>query len=145
MTSLRKEKKISVTTVSRGVKNKGGKCFRCAKRSLLTVRMHEKRQKCCRHFRNDLKSQGNCIVIFANEKNFTLVEHLRCQNRPDVSEVRNVSSNKHQTYMMMLGVVASKKISPVWFETSYKLTTAHYRVILAKKVLPWMRKNNQEC
>lgn len=91
-----KKKKISVTTVSRAVKNKGGKCFRCAKRSLLTVRMHEKRQKCCRHFRNDLKSQGNCIVIFANEKNFTLVEHLRCQNRPDVvSEVRNVSSNKH--------------------------------------------------
>ena len=43
---------------------------------------------------------------------------------------------------MMLGVIGSdgSKMPPIWFEKGYRLTAAHYRDLLEKKVLPWIRK-----
>jgi hypothetical protein len=137
-----------VATVSRAVKKEGGKSLRCVERPLLTDRMRDQRRERCRRLLNDLKSHGNRILIFSDEKTFTVDPVFNKQNDrvvsfgQDVSKVRYVSTTKHPASVMMLGVVASngEKMPPVWFPTGYRLTAADYRDILSTKVLPWVRK-----
>ena len=147
MTEVAKRKKISVATVSRAVKNQGGKSLRLLEGPLLTARMREQRRDRCQRLLSDLKSNGKRVLIFSDEKTFTVDPVVNKQNDRvvtfgnDVSEVRRVSKTKHPASVMMLGVVASngEKMPPVWFKTGYRLTAADYREVLATKVLPWVR------
>ena len=155
MTKLAKRKKISVATVSRAVKSEGGKSLRRFKKPLLTTAMVQKRRERCCHLLNDFKSHGNWIIIFSDEKTFTVDPVVNKQNErvagfgKDTPEVRNVSTTKHPASVMMLGVVASngEKMPPVWFDVGYRLTAADDKDILATKVLPWVRKitKNVNC
>lgn len=148
MTEFARKKKISVATVSRAVKEEGGKSLKHVPKPLLTNRMREQRQERSRRLLNDLKSHGNRVLIFSDEKTFTVDPVINKQNDrvvsfgQDVSKVRYVSATKHPASVMMLGVVASngEKMPPVWFKTGYRLNAADYRDILATKVLPWVRK-----
>jgi len=148
MTEFAKKKKISVATVSRAVKSEGGKSLKRLKRPLLTPAMVHKRHERCSRLLNDMKSHGNRVVIFSDEKTFTVDPVINKQNDrvvsfgQDISDVRYVTTTKHPASVMMLGVVASngEKMPPVWFKGGYRLTGTDYRDILATKVLPWIRK-----
>ena len=72
MTELAKKKKISVPTMSRAVKNEGGKSPRRIKRPLLNQATQQKCYERCGSLLNDLKHHGNRIIIFFNEKTFTV-------------------------------------------------------------------------
>ena len=105
------KKKISVATVSRAVKSEGGKSLMRLKRPLLTSTMAKKRQERCTRIFNDLKSHGNRVIIFSDEKTFTVDPVINKQNDrvvsfgQDISGVRYVSTTKHPASAMMLGVV----------------------------------------
>lgn len=68
-----------------------------------------------------MKSHGNHIVIFSDEKTFTVDLVMNKQDgcvvsfSQDVSEIRYMSMTKHPASMMMLGIMASneEKILPV--------------------------------
>ena len=68
MTAFVKKNKVSQSTVSRAIKEMGGNCFRRVKIPLLTDCLREKRRVRCRRLLNDLKSHGNRILIFSDEK-----------------------------------------------------------------------------
>ena len=82
-----------------------------------------------------------------NEKAFTVDPVFNIQNvrfvtfGNEVSEHHRVSTTKHPSSIFMLGVVASneKKMHPVWFEWSYRLTSAVYKEVLEMKDLPWIK------
>ena len=88
------------------------------------------------------------VIFFSDEKTFMVDPVVNKQNErvvsfgKDISEVRYLSRIKHQTSVMMLGVVVlnGEKMSPVWFDVGYRLTAADYKDILATKVLHWVKK-----
>ena len=148
MTKLLKRKKISVATVFRAVKSEEGKSLRHLKKPLLSAAMLQKHQEQCHHLLNDFKSYGNWIIIFSDEKTFTVDLVMNKQNKhvasfgKDISEVCNVSATKHLASVIMLGVMVSngEKMPPVWFDIGYRLTATDCKAILATKALPWVRK-----
>ena len=142
------KKKIFVATVSRAVKSEGGKSLKRPKRPLLTSTMVKKRQERCTRLLNDLKSHSDRVIIFSDEKTFTVDLAINKQNDrvvsfgQDISGVRYASTTKHPASAMMLDVVASngKKMPSVWFKGGYRLTGTDCREIMATKVFPWIRK-----
>ena len=99
MTEIAK-KKISVATVSRAVKNESGKSLRRVKRPLLTAAMLQKRRERCGHLFNDLKSHGNRIIIFSDEKTFMVDPVVKKQNDRVVGFDTDISN---PASVMMLG------------------------------------------
>ena len=82
-------------------------------------------QKCLERricFLNDMKNHGNQILVFSDEKRFTVDPVFNKQNDcvatfgKDISEICKASTTKHPASVMMLGVVASngEKMPPVW-------------------------------
>jgi len=148
MTHLAKKRGISESTVRRAVKIEGGKSFKLVKKPLLTPGTKQKRLDRAKILLNNLKNHGNRVVIFSDEKTFTVDPVMNKQNDrvvsfgQDVSEYRNVSTTKHPASVMMLGVVASNglKMPPIWFPTGYRLTAANYKEVLEEKVLPWVKR-----
>ena len=111
MTELAK-KKIFVPTVSRVVKNEGGKSLRHVKRLLLYQVTQQKRHERCGRL-SDLKHHGNRIIIFSDEKTFTVDPVINKQNDrvvgfdKSIFDVRCVSITKYpplqsylRTYLM---------------------------------------------
>ena len=80
MRKLAKKKKISVPAVSRVVKNEDGKSFRRAKRPLLNQATQQKHHERCGHLLIDLEHHGNRIIIFSDEKTFTVNPVINMQN-----------------------------------------------------------------
>lgn len=113
MTHLAKKRGISESTVRRAVKIEGGKSFKLVKKPLLTPGTKQKRLDRAKLLLNNLKNHGNRVVIFSDEKTFTVDPVMNKQNDrvvsfgQDVSEYRYVSTTKHPATVMMLGVVAS--------------------------------------
>ena len=107
--------------------------------------LRKRRLERCRRL---LKSNGNRILIFSDEKTFTVDPVINKQNDrvvsfgQDISTVRYVTTTKHPASVMMLGVVASngEKMPPVWFKAGYRLSAEDYKNILSTKVLPWVSK-----
>ena len=120
----------SVSTVRRAIKIEGGKSLKMARKHLLTVGIKQKRLECSKKLLNNIKNHGNRIIIFSDEKTFTVDPVVNKQNDravsfgQDVSEVRNVSTTKQLASVMMLGNVSSngEKMPPVLFPTGYRLT-----------------------
>ena len=138
MNRLAKKKKISVSTVRRAVKIEGGKSLERVKKPLLTAAMKQKRLERGDRLLNDLRNHGNRIVIFSDVKMFTVDPAVKKQNDgivcfgQGISELRNVSTNKHPASVMILGVMASngEKMLPVWFPRGYRLLT---KMFLSRK------------
>ena len=136
--------------MSRAVKSERGKSLRRLKKPLLSTAMVQKRRERYRHLPNDFKTHGNWIIIFSDEKTFTVDPVVNKQNErvvsfgKDISEVCNVSTAKHPASVMMLGVVTSnrEKMPPVWLDVGYRLTAADYKDILVTKSSPLGEKNN---
>ena len=141
ITRLAKKKKISVSTVRRAVKVEKGKSLKCVKKPLLTAAMKQKHLQRGNRLLNDLKNHWNLIVIFSNEKTFTVDPVVNKQN-DRISELRKESTTKHPASVMMLGVVASngEKMPPVLFPRSYRLNADAYKNVLVTKILPRVRK-----
>ncbi len=59
---------------------------------------------------------------------------------PILSVTDTLSSTKHPSSAMMLGVVDSdgKRMQPVWFPTGVKVGTKEYLDVLEMKVKPWL-------
>ncbi|KAF2358831.1 hypothetical protein FHG87_010412 [Trinorchestia longiramus] len=110
--------------------------------------MKQKRFEQSKRLINDLKNHGNQVVIFSDEKTFSVDPLVNKKNNcmvsfgQDISELRNVFTTKHPISVMLLGVVASNgvKIPPVWFPRGYRLNAAAYKYVLVTKILPWVRK-----
>ena len=143
MTFLAK-KKVSVTSVYRAVKKAGGKTLRHVERPLLTQRQREVQLERCKVLLNSLKHNGGRIVIFSDEKTFTVDPVINKQHNQVIClekseySIWNVTTMKHPASVMMLGIVASngEKMPPVWFPVGYRLTGDNYLEILETKVKP---------
>ena len=61
-----------MVTISRAVKSEGGKSLKHLNRPLLTAVMVHKRHKRCSRLLNDMKCHGNRVLIFSDEKTFTV-------------------------------------------------------------------------
>ena len=77
MSELAKKKKISKSTFSRAVWSQSGKRL---KKPLLTNGMIFKRKTQCKKLLNDIKSCGNRIIFFSDEKTFTVDPVINKQN-----------------------------------------------------------------
>ena len=91
MTRPARKKKISVSTVSRAVKIEGGKSLQRVKKPLLTAAMKLKRLERGNRLLNDLKNLGNRVVIFSDEKTFTVGAVVNKRNDRIVSLGRDIS------------------------------------------------------
>ena len=84
--------------------------------------MIQKRLERSTHLLNNIKNHGNQILVFSDEKTFTVDPVFNKQNDhivtfgKDISEICKVSTTKHSASVMMLSVVASngEKMLPVW-------------------------------
>ena len=136
MKRLAQNKKILVSTVSRMIQKTGGKnLIRSSKSLLSSARVHKRLERSIRLL-IDLKNHGNRILIFFSvDLVFNKQNDRVITSGNDVSEYRRVSTTKHPTAIIMLGIVAS----PIWFERGCRLTHAVYKEDLATKVLSWVK------
>ena len=67
MRALARKKKISASSVSKLVKNMGGKSLRRSKKPLLSETVIQKRLERSTRLLNDMKSHGKRIVIFSDD------------------------------------------------------------------------------
>jgi len=97
---------------------------------------------------NNLKSFGGRVMVFSDDKTFSVDPVFNKQNDRFVSfsgddrvGLFHTSTTKHPASLMMLGVVASngKVMPPIWFPEGYRLTGNDYKKVLDEKVLPWIR------
>ena len=94
------------------IDSEGRKNIKRVKKTLLTAAMKQKRLERGNRILNDLKNHGNRIVIFSDEKTFTVDPVVNKQNDriasfgQDIFELRNVSTTKHPASVVMLRVVA---------------------------------------
>ena len=72
ITKLTQKKRISVSTVSRMVKKMSGKILPRSRKPLLSAAMAQKRLERSTRLLNDLKNHGNQILIFSDDKTFTI-------------------------------------------------------------------------
>ena len=116
------QRKISMSTMSRAIKSRGGKSLRLLKKPLLSHLMIQKCIEKSTRLLNDMKNHENQILIFFDQKTFMVNPVFNKQNShvvtfgKDISEIRKVSTTKHPASVMMLGVVAlnGEKILLVW-------------------------------
>ena len=138
MTRLTRKKKIYVSTVRRAVKIEGGKSLKRVKKPLLTAAMKQKHLERGNSLLTDLKNHGNQIVIFSDEKMFTVDPVANKLNDSIVSFSQDVSTTKRPASVMMFGVVAAngEKMSSVWFPRGYRLTAADHKDVVTKIIRP---------
>ena len=76
----------------------------------------------------------------SDEKLFTTAILL---SEGDPSDVKGIFKSKHQTQVMVLGVVASygKKMPPFFFRSVEKVGAEVYYKVQCYKVLPWLKVN----
>ena len=94
----------------------------------------------------DLKNTDIKSSFLSEEKTFTIDSVFNQLNdrlvtiENNVSDHHRVSKTKHPASSMMFGVVASNmnKLSLVWCERSYRLTSAVYKEIFDTKAVPWV-------
>ena len=114
------------------------KCRRRSKKLLLSAVVVQNRLDMSSRLLNDLKTHGNRILIFSDEKTFFVDHFINKQNERVIAFGNDVSEQRVFGDIMMLGVVASngEKMPPLWFERGSMLTPAIYREVLETKVLP---------
>ena len=144
MTRLAQIKKVSIFTATRMIKKMWEKSLTRSKKSLLSAATVQKRLERRPRLLNDLEIHGNWILIFSDEKTFSVDPVFNKQIdrvvafRKDVSEYSRVSTNKHLSAIMMLCVVESnrEKMHRLW----HRLISPVCKEGLETKVLPCAKK-----
>ena len=132
MTRLTQMNNISVSTVSRMVEKMEVKYLRRSRKPLLSAAWVQNCLEGGTRLLNDLKNHLKRILIFSDEKNFTLDPVFNTLNDRVVTFVNNVSKYcrvstiTHPAPIVLLGVVApnGEKMPSVWFERSWRLISA---------------------
>ncbi|XP_040563657.1 uncharacterized protein [Lepeophtheirus salmonis] len=148
MTKVAEDMNVHKATISRAVKEVGGRSLRMIERPLLSQLQRDKRLKRCKVMLNDIKhAPASRIIIFSDEKNFTVDPVFNRSsdrvvafnvNRDMVKELRTIPTVKHPASVMMFGAIASNgaKMDLIWFKTGFRLKSEAYLEILKDKVLP---------
>ena len=102
MTEIAKKKKTLVSTVSRAVKSEGGKSLRRLKRPFLTTAMVHRRLELCTRLLDDMKNQDDRVLIFSDEKTFTVDPVISKQSDNVVSFGQDISDDRYVTFFTSL-------------------------------------------
>jgi hypothetical protein len=148
MTTLAKNRSVSVSTISRSVKNDlHMKSYVRRRRHLLTAKARGMREERCSKLLSYLKHKGaSKILVFVDEKKFIVDAEINRQNARviavDPSEVPPVFQTKNPASVMVFGAVASdgSVMPPYFIEAGEKLNTVQYISILETALLPWVEK-----
>lgn len=148
MTTLAKNRCVSVSTISRTVRNDlGMKSYVRQRRHLLTAKAKAIREERCPKLLSFLKHNGaSKVVVFVDEKKFVVDAEVNRQNSRviavDPSEVPPVFHTKNPASVMVFGAVASdgSVMPPHFIEAGLKVNTVEYISILETVLLPWMEK-----
>lgn len=150
MSDLAKARGVSKSTISRRVKEAGGKAYHLRERPLLSEATRERRLARTKALFSRIRHQdAGSVIFFSDEKTFDVDPSHNHQNDrcisfggpPDVNDPRGVSTTtKHAASAMMLGVVGSdgSRMDPVWFPQGYRLTGRDYVEVLEKNVKPFI-------
>jgi len=152
MKELAKHLSMSTMSISRGIKELGGKSLAISKRPLLTDAMKEKHLERAKVLLNKLKKGKEGVIIFSDEKNFCLDKfsnrrnsrYLDFGNTPD--SVKYCPKTKKPQSVMVLGVVGSdgKVCPPIFIPEGLRVNTEVYLRLLIDHVIPWIKANYQE-
>lgn len=152
MRSLAKRYKMGNTTmrtlISKDLKMKSRAVIT---KNRISQRQKETRLSRCKMLLNWMKSNGNKVRIFSDEKLFTVDPVLNRRNSRYISgdraeevdpAIKYSPKTKHPAKIMMLGVVASdgKKCPPVFTPANEKIDSEKYMEMLERHVLPWLRR-----
>ena len=151
MRRLASELKVAPGTVRRAVKSDLGlKSYARTPRHLLTEAMKTRRLERCRKVRSFLKKSVRTVIIFSDEKIFTVDAVVNRRNdrylAESLADVKGTYRTKHPAQVMMLGVVASdgKKMPPYFFKPGERVNADAYYKVLRYHVLPWLKANYPE-
>jgi hypothetical protein len=152
MRQMARELKISERSVRDIVKlDLKAKSRARTKKHLVTQVAKDKRFEKSRKLLNMLKSGSQPVILFSDEKIFTVdaVSNSRLDRYLSSEKVENVPDQvrfkyqmKHPASVMMFGLVASdgKRMPAFFFPVGTKITADVYIELLEKKVKPWIRR-----
>jgi len=116
ITSIAEKLVVHRTTASKRIKQLGGKSLRRIQRPLLSQKQRDSRLERAQKLVKERRRHNPVkIIVFSDEKTFTVDPVFNRQNDrvltfPDVpvsESARYVTSTKHPTSVMMLGLIAS--------------------------------------
>lgn len=142
---IAKDTGVPRTTVSTIVRQDLGLRSRaCQKVQGLTELQRQKRLDRCKKILNMLKRQRNKVLIFSDEKIFTVDATSNSRSTRYIAKspeeadpaVKYVGKTKHPAGAMMLGVIGSdgKAFPPYW--TKGTVDSIQYKQLLSRKVFP---------
>ena len=142
-----KKMKVDEKTIWNSLKDLGKKSLVRPPRHLLTPAQKKVRLDRGKVLLNKLKSMPkSTIKIFSDKKVFLVDQAYNRRNDRQIVSMGDssipVSRTKHPASIMLLGIVASngKKAPPIFIPDGEKVNSELYISILAKKVLPWLKK-----
>lgn len=143
--ALAQSRNVSMTTVRRSIKDLGLRSFQHPHRHLLTEAQKQLRLERSKGLLNELKTRGGHVIIFSDEKIFTVDRsHNRrndrwiCGNTADVPAI--MSSKKPASVMVFAAITSEGHVMPpFFFEAGQTVTAAVYLSLLKDVVKPWIQ------
>ena len=142
------ELKVDSKTIRNAVKyDLKLKSYTRTPKHLLTTAMKEKRLERCKKITTWLKKNPSIVMIFSDEKIFTVDAVLNRRNDRYIAEskaeVKGTFRTKHPAQVMTFGVVASdgKKMPIKFYKTDERINVETYYKTLRYQVLPWLKTN----
>ncbi len=148
---LSKKLNLARTTISRGIKELGGKSLAIINRPLLTDRQKEHQLERAKVLLKKLRRGKEGIILFSDEKTFTVDQYNNRRNSryidfgetPD--RIKYCPKTKNLTSVMVLGIVSldGKVCSPIFIPKGTTVNTDVYLDLLKQHVVPWIQANYQ--
>ena len=141
---LKVDSKIVRNSVKYDLKFKS--CTRTLKH-LLTTAIKEKRLERCKKITTWLRKNPSIVMIFSDEKIFTVFAVLNCRNdryiAESTAEVKGTFRTKHSSQVIAFGVVAfdGEKMPIKSYKTDEKINVETYYKTLRYQALPWLKTN----
>ncbi len=146
MSYLAENCSVSVATISRVVnEDLQMKAYKLYKRHILTDTMRAIRVDHGERLVNDLKSHRGWILLFSDEKNWTIDQLHNIQNdrwvASDRSNVPHIFKTKFLASVMTLGVIGSNGsiMPPFFFDRKERVGTDRYCKVMETVVIPCMK------
>ena len=148
MRKMARELKVDSKTVRNSVKyDLKLKSYTRTPKHLLTTAMKEKRHERFKKITTLLKKNPFIVMIFSDEKIFTVDAVLNRRNdryiAESTAEVKETFRTKHPSQVIPFRVVASdgKTIPIKFYKTDEKINVETYYKTLRYQVLPWLKTN----